>query len=244
MVTDRQVRRLMELLGKGMRLGSAAAKADMDEKTARKYRSLGRLPDEVRVEMHLPPDMPVTPAASLAAERLSGEKPVFEFLPPKVHPWRQFLARYSSGVIQKAAMLVGALLLVPALLFGYQEWQLVRLRSEWAQLAQKTRNLDGIQGNIRKFRPWFDDSIRSLSILRQLTEAFPEEGVVSARSVEIRDTNAVTCFGIARDNQELLRTIERLRAAPTVSDFKMGPIRGKAPMQFTFEFRWTDGREK
>ncbi|RPJ00273.1 MAG: IS21 family transposase, partial [Deltaproteobacteria bacterium] len=50
MVTDRQVRRLMELLGKGMRLGSAAAKADMDEKTARKYRSLGRLPDEVRVE--------------------------------------------------------------------------------------------------------------------------------------------------------------------------------------------------
>jgi hypothetical protein len=50
MVTDRQVRRLMELLGKGMRLGLAAAKADMDEKTARKYRSLGKLPDEVRVE--------------------------------------------------------------------------------------------------------------------------------------------------------------------------------------------------
>ena len=50
MVTDRQVRRLMELLGKGMRLGSAAAKADMDEKTARKYRCLGKLPDEVRME--------------------------------------------------------------------------------------------------------------------------------------------------------------------------------------------------
>ena len=33
-----------------MRLGSAAAKADMDEKTARKYRSLGKLPHEVRVE--------------------------------------------------------------------------------------------------------------------------------------------------------------------------------------------------
>ena len=40
----------MELLGKGMNLGSAAAKADMDEKTARKYRSLGKLPHEVRVE--------------------------------------------------------------------------------------------------------------------------------------------------------------------------------------------------
>jgi hypothetical protein len=50
MVTDREVRRLMELLGKGMSLASAAAKADMDEKTARKYRSLGKLPHEVRVE--------------------------------------------------------------------------------------------------------------------------------------------------------------------------------------------------
>jgi hypothetical protein len=40
----------MELLGKGMSLASAAAKADMDEKTARKYRSLGKLPHEVRGE--------------------------------------------------------------------------------------------------------------------------------------------------------------------------------------------------
>ena len=50
MVTDRQVRRLMELIGTGMKLGLAAAKAGMDEKTARKYRSLGKLPDEVKVE--------------------------------------------------------------------------------------------------------------------------------------------------------------------------------------------------
>ena len=40
----------MELLGTGMKLGLAAAKAGMDEKTARKYRSLGKMPHEVRVE--------------------------------------------------------------------------------------------------------------------------------------------------------------------------------------------------
>jgi len=50
MVNDREVRRLMELLGKGMNLVTAAAKADMDEKTARKYRSLGKLPQELRVD--------------------------------------------------------------------------------------------------------------------------------------------------------------------------------------------------
>ena len=40
----------MEMLGKGKSLTVAAAKADMDEKTARKYRSLGKLPSEIKVE--------------------------------------------------------------------------------------------------------------------------------------------------------------------------------------------------
>jgi hypothetical protein len=47
MVTDTQVRRLMMLIQKETTLSTAAAKAGMDEKTARKYRRLGRLPSEV-----------------------------------------------------------------------------------------------------------------------------------------------------------------------------------------------------
>ena len=50
MVTDKQARVLMEMLGKGKSLIVASAKADMDEKTARKYRDLGKLPSEVKVE--------------------------------------------------------------------------------------------------------------------------------------------------------------------------------------------------
>jgi hypothetical protein len=47
MVTDRQVKRLFGLLSSGKTLVQAADKANMDEKTARKYRQLGRLPSEV-----------------------------------------------------------------------------------------------------------------------------------------------------------------------------------------------------
>ena len=50
MVTDKQVRRLMKLMKTEKTLASAAAKAGMDDKTARKYRDLGRLPSEVKVE--------------------------------------------------------------------------------------------------------------------------------------------------------------------------------------------------
>ncbi len=50
MVTDQQVRRLFMLIHQEPTLATAAAKAGMDEKTARKYRRLGKLPSEVKVE--------------------------------------------------------------------------------------------------------------------------------------------------------------------------------------------------
>ncbi len=47
MVTDRQVKRLLRALSSGRTLRQAADLANMDEKTARKYRQLGRLPSEI-----------------------------------------------------------------------------------------------------------------------------------------------------------------------------------------------------
>lgn len=50
MVTDRQVRILMKQLRKKKSLRQAAAQAGMSERTARKYRDVGRLPSEAREE--------------------------------------------------------------------------------------------------------------------------------------------------------------------------------------------------
>jgi hypothetical protein len=47
MVTDQQVRRLFKLVQTEKNFGIAAMKAGMDEKTARKYRKLGKLPSEL-----------------------------------------------------------------------------------------------------------------------------------------------------------------------------------------------------
>ena len=47
MVTDRQFRRLMKLIKTEKTLAAAAAKAGMDEKTARKYRNAGKTPGEL-----------------------------------------------------------------------------------------------------------------------------------------------------------------------------------------------------
>ncbi|MGD8263088.1 MAG: IS21 family transposase, partial [Desulfobacterales bacterium] len=48
MVTDQQVRRLFKLVQTENNFGIAAMKAGMDEKTARKYRRLGKLPSELQ----------------------------------------------------------------------------------------------------------------------------------------------------------------------------------------------------
>jgi hypothetical protein len=198
--------------------------------------------DREQFGLQFPSDFPVSLAASLAGQRLAGESPVFEFLPPKVSSFKKFMDRYSSGTTEKVALAVIAVLLLAGGAFGYQQWQLTRLKAEWAQVSQKSNGLKDIRGNIRKYRPWFDESARTLSILRQLTEAFPDRGSVSAKTVEIRDKDIVSCSGIFTDNQQLLNTTERLRKSPNVSDFTMGPTRGtKAPMQFSFEFRWIGG---
>jgi len=49
MVTDNQVRILMKLVNQEKLLKTAAAKAGMSEKTARKYRKSGKLPSQCKV---------------------------------------------------------------------------------------------------------------------------------------------------------------------------------------------------
>ncbi|MDB6032223.1 MAG: hypothetical protein JWM16_2561, partial [Verrucomicrobiales bacterium] len=185
-----------------------------------------------------PPDAPISPAFALAARLLAGRSNGLEFLPPKVNPWQQFSARYSSRKLAWAGGAAAAVLLVVGGLFFYQHWQLSQLQSEWAQLSPKVNDLNDIQQQIRRFRPWFDNSMRNLSVLRRLTEAFPEEGTVTAKTIEIRELANVSCTGTARDNQALLRTLDQLRAIKEIGDVKVDQIRGKSPLQFTFNFHW------
>jgi hypothetical protein len=190
----------------------------------------------------LPIDTPVGMALSIAANRLIGRAPVFELLPPRVSAWQQVAARYSSGKLRMAGAAAGVVLLVLAGAFGFQQWRLSSYQSEWVAMAPKVKELEGISDQIHQFRPWYDDSMRALTILKRLTMAFPEDGSVSAKTIEIRDLNAVTCTGTTRDRQGVIKVFEGLRAAPGVSEIRMGNIRGnKPPMQFTFDFRWVEG---
>jgi hypothetical protein len=189
----------------------------------------------------LPAGAEVSPALSAAARCVTGVPPMFEFLPPRVGPLQQLTNRFASkklGWISAAAALV--LLLVGGA-FAVQQIQLSRLRGKWARMEKQVHDLEDMQSQIRRFRPWFDGSFRTLTVLRKITEAFPEDGVVTAKTLEIRDVSSVTCAGVANDNQALLKMLDQLRASKDVRDLKVDNIRGKTPLQFTFNFQWGEG---
>jgi hypothetical protein len=194
-----------------------------------------------QIGLTLPAEATVSPALSLAADRLAERATVFEFLPPRVTPLQQLAARYASGRLRTVGVAAAAAAVIVGGLFLFQQVQLIRLRSQWNGMASKVHELQTVEQQIRQFRPWSHESVRGLSILRQLTSAFPEEGVVSAKTVEIRDLSAVSCSGIARDNPALLKTLDKLRATDGISDLKVSQIRGKSPIQFTFDFHWNEG---
>jgi len=163
---------------------------------------------------------------------------VFEFLPPKPTVIEQFVAKYSSGPLRTTGMVAAGIALIIVGFFLFQQFQLYRLRSQWKQMSAKVTELQTISAQIQEYRPWYDDSFRSLAILRVLSLAFPEEGVVTAKAIEIRDDGTVNCSGTARTYADLLEMLGNLRAAKGVSGVNVDSTRGKAPMQFTFDFQY------
>ncbi len=190
----------------------------------------------------LPPEASLSAAFSLAANVLTERSPAFEFLPPKLNPLAQLARKYTSGQFGTAGAVAAGGAVIIALIFLVQQIQLWRVRSQWSHMAVKVADLQNIQSEIRFYRPWYDESFRTLAILRQVTLAFPEDGSVTAKSIEIRDSGStVICSGNTRDIASVLAMQAKLRTQPGVSALKLPQIRGKSPMQFSFDFKYGNG---
>ena len=173
--------------------------------------------------VQVPSNATVSPAFSLAAERLAGREVPLEFLLPEVSQWQHLTARYASGRLRTALSAAAAIGLLVGGAFFFQQCQLWRLQAQWAKLAPTARQLDALQQQIRQYRPWYDNTVRGLTILKSMTEKFPQDGSVTAKTIEIKDLNAVTCTGIARDSQACSRRWNGCATLPEVHDANLGP---------------------
>ena len=137
-------------------------------------------------------------------------------------------------------MAAAAVLVIVLGMFLIQQLELMHYRSQWNAMSGKVADLSALQDKIQKYRPWSDNSFPALTILRELTMAFPDTGVVTAKSIQIHNGNQVSCTGIASDSGALLHMLNQLRTTDGVSDVTVEQIRGKSPMQFTFDFQWNE----
>ena len=178
----------------------------------------------------------------LVSRLLQGAKPSFEFLPPRLSPLAHVITRFSSAKVVYAGATAGAIVLMVILAFLVQQWRLSTRESRWLVLRSKVSELKTLQEQERKFRSWYDESFKAMQILRGLTEAFPADGVVWARTLKIRDLSEVTCMGNSRDDPALLRLQDQLRKIPQIADLKVPQSSGsKSPIQFNLTFRWSEG---
>lgn len=232
--------------------GSLDDSDELAEVLAPRLESEGLRIEQARVHdaggsaLRLPENTRISEALALAVTRLAGGPVPLEFLPPKISAWQQFSSKYSSPKLVASGATAGAVAAAVLLAFFVQQVLLWYWGHRWGNIRDRVVVLDEMQSNIRKFRPWYDGSFRELSILRSLTEAFPEDGSVSAKQIEIRDADkpgellTVTCTGTARTRSGLLKVKDRIGSARNVVNVHTEQERGTSPMEFTFNFQWNE----
>lgn len=192
--------------------------------------------------VQFPADAAVSPAFSFAATYLAGTDVALEFLPPKIPAWQQFASKYGSGKARKAIAIGAAAAVILLALFAYQQIQLSLWTSRWKAISAETAELQAISDKIEKYQPWYDRNFRGLQIMKEITTAFPEDGTVTAKTLEIRDLNTVVCSGVARSMPYLLTIEEQLQQTSGIAAVKLIQVRGRAPaLQFTMDIQYLGG---
>ncbi len=167
----------------------------------------------------------------------------FDFLPPQINRFALMTQRISSRRnLVLGASAIGILFIV-TIAFVYQHFRLSQLESQWIKIKDKVAQVEEIQKKVKKYRPWFDSSTESLSIMRNLTGAFPEEGTVWAKMMTIEQLSMVTCSGIARNRTEWVQLWGQLQKNPAIADLRFIQLEGDTPTQFSINFRWKGDTE-
>jgi hypothetical protein len=187
----------------------------------------------------LPSEIATSPAVALAVAWVRGPNANPDFLPPRVQPWQQM---FSSGMSKRrlvwAAEAAAAIVFCIAVAFAWQQWQINTLTAKWKAMEPRVTALSADQDQIKKFRAYYDQSFRDLRILKRITEAFPDDGSVSAKTIDVREVANVTCAGVARDNDSFVRVFGKLSDATNDISHLHPEVHGQKPMQFSLTFQF------
>lgn len=178
-------------------------------------------------------------AFAAAINHLSGKSPCFELLQPSLGRIRKIMGRVSARRFFWLAVASASVFLVICCAFFIQYQYMASLERKWKTMEPGVKEVESLQEKLKKYRPWNEDAIYSLSLLRDMTGAFPEKGDVWVKTLEIRNLSEVQFTGEARNNRVWLEMLAKLRKISSVEDLKVLQVKeGEGIIQFSIKFIW------
>jgi len=186
---------------------------------------------------NLAPDA-VGAAAETARRRLRAEPIAFEFIVPETKPWQAMLERIDTKGRRRLALAAACLVVLPLVMLFIRSRIESHYEQRWDDMAAAANELDGLQQKIREFRPWFAATPQGLQLMESLVSAFPDQGDVWAKSVQVAEGYKVTCTGYAKTQQALLALLDKMRKRPDITALQVQQMRGDSPVQFAITYQW------
>lgn len=184
----------------------------------------------------------IAAAAAAASRAIAGQSSVFEFLPPHESKWKALSHRLSKRGTMWAVTIALLAILGFGGSFGYQMYRLNVLEGRWGAIESDVKQVETLRDNVRKYRPWFDDSVQSLRIMKTLTGAFPPDGSVYAKTIKITNQEKIICTGMSRNDTVRQQMAKQLQDASGFDDMHID-VQGQPPQQqFTLSCVWRGGK--
>lgn len=156
-------------------------------------------------------------------ERCSDD--TIDFLHSKLVPEE----RHSATRLRVAGTVAAAALLSAAVYFGV-DWyvelgEVAQMQADLASMKDDVAAARAIVERTRAAEGWFDDRPRMLGCLRDLTQAFPSQGQVTATSLTLREDRTGTLGGRAQSQDGAFDLLDRLTASGRFTQVKMVYVR-------------------
>ena len=153
-------------------------------------------------------------AAAMAQAAVCGRAPTIDLLNSRLS------RRGRSGIGRKAAWaaaVVAAFVVAGAVLAV--DWHRDRLdvaamTAQYKAMAGELAEAEAVIDRVNFARPWYDRRPSYLECMREVTNAFPQEGVIWATSLAIQEDMKVVLIGKAVSESAVLDVLDRLKANP------------------------------
>ncbi|HUT59798.1 MAG TPA: hypothetical protein VNA25_18275 [Phycisphaerae bacterium] len=186
-------------------------------------------------------------AAAMALAALRGRPPAVDLLHSRLAP-RKGLA-IGKKVAWAAAVVAAFVVAATVLVLDWRRDSIegTALQAKLDVMADDLAEANDVIAKVAFARPWYDRRPSYLDCMRELTLAFPQEGLVWTTSLAIQEDMRVVVSGKAVNESAVLDVLDRLKANPKLAEVK--PLylrqagRGISEIAFamSFTFMQSDG---